>query len=66
MRNGWQVAIDMTEDGEENINIINSKIFETEEQADDWYRHIDSDCYPNLDFIMIHWINDEIEDTYLI
>lgn len=72
MKNGWQIAIDLTgEDQEENIPILSSPVFSTEEQADKWYRtlEIDSELYridKGLDIIVIHWVDGQIEDSYLM
>lgn len=72
-KNGWQIAIDLTgEDQEENLAMISSPVFETEEQADAWYRGLEiyeseiSRYGKGLDIIMIHWINDQIKDTYIV
>lgn len=75
-RNGWQIAIDLTgvdENGtpEENLEMIGSPLFETEEEADTWYRTLEitendlARINKGLDIIMIHWVNGEIEDTYV-
>ena len=71
MKNGWQVAIDIFYTGlfDENRNVVNSPVFETEEQADAWYRKLDfseTEFADNLDVIMLHWVNNEIEDSYII
>ena len=72
-KTGWQIAIDLTgEDQEENIPFIYSQVFKTEQQADNWYRKLEdvgSELYrynKGVDVIMIHWVNGSIEDTYLI
>ena len=66
--NGFQVAIDLTHENEENRNLFNSPCFKTEEQADNWYRKLDfsGNEVKDLDIIMIHWKNGLIEDTYLL
>lgn len=75
-RNGWQIAIDLTgtdENGtpEENLEMIGSPLFKTEEEADTWYRTLEitendlARINKGLDIIMIHWVNGEIEDTYV-
>ena len=75
-RNGWQIAIDLTgvdENGtpEENLEMIGSPLFETEEEADTWYRSLEitendlARINKGLDIIMIHWVNGEIADTYV-
>mgnify|MGYP003308912497 CR=1 FL=1 len=75
-RNGWQIAIDLTgvdENGtpEENLEMIGSPLFETEEEADAWYRSLEitgndlARINKGLDIIMIHWVNGKIEDTYV-
>lgn len=75
-RNGWQIAIDLTgvdENGtpEENLEMISSPLFETEEKADAWYRTLEitennlARINKGLDIIMIHWVNGEIADTYV-
>lgn len=66
--NGWQVAIDLTHEKEENKNIVNSPLFRTEEKADKWYRSLDfSTCeLSNLDIIMLHYKDGNIDDTYLL
>lgn len=68
MKNGWQVAIDLCYKNEENQNILNSPLFETEEQADNWYRTLDFSTQEtfNLDIIMVHYVNSKIENTYII
>lgn len=71
MKNGWQVAIDMFYFGqdEENHNVLNSHIYETEQEADAWYRSLDfseTEYADNLDIIMIHWVNGQIENTYIL
>jgi len=61
----WAIAIDLTEVGEENIALIESPRFNTEEEADQWYRQLKV-YYANLDIIMIKYDeNDNIEDTYV-
>lgn len=75
-RNGWQIAIDLTgadENGipEENLEMIGSPLFKTEEEADAWYRALEitendlARINKGLDIIMIHWVNGEIADTYV-
>jgi len=68
IRNGWQVAIDLTDLEECNQNILNSPLFATEEEADAWYRSLDmtENEVRNLDFIMVHYEDDKIVDTYII
>lgn len=72
-KNGWQVSIDLTgDDQEENISILSSPIFSTEEQADNWYRSLEIDSSDlqrinkGLDIIMIHWVDGRIDNTYII
>ena len=72
-KNGWQVAIDLTgDDQESNLAILSSPIYSTEEEAHNWYSSLDFGCYElgdinkGLDIIMIHWVNDQMEDTYLL
>ena len=71
-KNGWQIAIDLTgNDQEENISLFYSPIFSTERKADIWYRslNISNDVQrinKGIDVIMIHWVNDKIKDTYII
>lgn len=75
-KNGWQVAIDLTgsfEDGtcDQNREMIFSPLFETEEEADGWYRGLDvneeelREINRGLDIILIHWVNGEIEDSWI-
>lgn len=73
MKNGWQICIDLTgEDQEENLAMLGSPIFETEEEADNWYRGLEIDeseiqrYGKGLDLIMVQWINDEITESYII
>ena len=73
MKNGWQVCIDLTgDDQEENLAMLGSPVFATEEEADTWYRGLEVETSDlqrygkGLDFIMVHWINDEVADTYVI
>ena len=72
-KNGWQVAIDLTgDDQESNLAILSSPIHSTEEEAYNWYASLDFGCYElgdinkGLDIIMIHWVNDQMENTYLL
>ena len=72
-KNGWQVAIDLTgDDQESNLAILSSPIHSTEEEAYDWYKSLDFGCYElgdinkGLDIIMIHWVNGQMENTYLL
>lgn len=72
-KNGWQIAIDLTgDDQESNLAILSSPIHSTEEEARNWYDSLDSGCYElgdinkGLDIIMIQWVNDQIENTYLL
>ena len=73
MKNGWQVCIDLTgDDQEENLAMIGSPIFKTEEEADTWYRGLEVDeseihyIGKGLDFIMVEWKNNEIVESYII
>lgn len=72
-KNGWQVAIDLTgDDQESNLAILSSPIYSTEEEAYSWYTSLDFGCCElgninkGLDIIMIHWVNDQMENTYLL
>lgn len=72
-KNGWQVAVDLTgDDQESNLAILSSPIHSTEEEAYNWYNSLDFRCYElgginkGLDIIMIHWVNDQAENTYLL
>lgn len=72
-KNGWQVAIDLTgDDQESNLAILSSPIHSTEEEAYNWYKSLDFGCYElgdinkGLDIIMIQWVSDQIENTYLL
>ena len=71
-KNGWQIAIDLTgDDQEENISLLHSPIFSTGKEADTWYRSLDISndvqrINKGIDIIMIHWVNDRVEDTYII
>lgn len=67
----YQICIDLTADIddkplEENIPLMSSPLFNTEQDADTWYRNCSFD-YANLDIIMV--IYDEsgnITDTYIL
>lgn len=66
----YQICIDLTTDAngnmlEENIPLMSSPLFNTEQDADTWYRNCSFD-YANLDIIMVMYDNDNnIVDTYV-
>lgn len=65
----YQIAIDLTPpyfDCEiENEPLLESPKFDTEKEADDWYRGINI-LSPNLDIIMVIWNEKgEMVDTYV-
>ena len=75
-KNGWQVAIDLTgafEDGtcDQNREMIYSPLFETEDEADEWYRALEikegelREIDRGLDIILMYWVDDEIKETWL-
>ena len=70
--NGWQVSIEVFFEcsDEENKNIVSSPLFNTEAEADAWYRALDfsftNKAYAeHLDIIMVHYVDNKIEDTYV-
>lgn len=68
----WQVTLDLTgDDQEENLSLLFSPLFDTEEEADGWYRSlsISNDVKrinKGIDAIMIYWVNGRMEDAYLL
>lgn len=75
-KNGWQVAIDLTgvfEDGtcDQNREMIYSPLFETEDEANEWYEGLDineeelREIDRGLDIILILWVDDDIKETWL-
>lgn len=61
----YQICIDLTECGVENIPLISSPYFDSEEEADNWYRKLFVH-YADLDIIMVIYNDDfTIADTYV-
>lgn len=64
----YKVAIDLTYEGlEENLSIVESQFFDTEEEADSWYRKL-TYIISRSDVIMLIYDDDKktLKDTYLI
>lgn len=69
IKNGYQLCIDLTKDGEENQPLLESVCLLTEEAVDDLYRKLRVVYEHNdigLDFIVIHWVDNEIEETWVL
>ena len=75
-KNGWQIAIDLTGVDANNVPdqnraMISSPLFETEEEADGFYRSLEIDekelaeINKGLDIILIHWVDGEVKDTWV-
>lgn len=66
----YQICIDLTADTndeplEENIPLVSSPLFDTKQEADNWYRCCYFE-YSNLDIILVTYNEDmQIEDTYI-
>ena len=72
-RNGWQISIELFYEcsDKENRNVLSSPLFDSEEKADKWYQDLDfsftdKDYAEHMDIIMIHYVNDIIEDSYIL
>lgn len=70
--NGWQVAVDLCYNDRENKNLFNSPVFKKEDTAYSWYQKLDfnttqyKEISDGIDFVMLHYTNGEIDDTYII
>ena len=66
----YQICIDLTTDIdgkplEENIPLVSSPLFETAQEADDWYRSCYFE-YDNLDIMLVIYNEEhQIEDVHL-
>ena len=66
----YQICIDLTADVNdvplfENIPLMSSPLFDTIEEADEWYRGCYFE-YENIDIILIKYNEEnQIEDTYI-
>lgn len=69
IKNGYQLCIDITKEGEENTPLLESVCLLTYEAVDDLYRKLRVAYEHNdigFDFIVIHWVDDKIEETWVL